>query len=262
MKFAPIPPTALLGEYSSTLHLCLAHVLSNDRRQVDYYKERSACLDDYVILDNGAYELGRSFPFEHVLKIAQEILPDELVLPDVYLDGHATLRETHEAFKILEAEPDWWATTNLMAVPQGATTSSWMACLAGLIHDVRPDVIGIPVIYETKMGRGILIKNVLKYLSNDKTYQPDIHLLGWDGDLYKLHCYARDFPIIVRSIDSAKPFYFSRAADPVTLYSGRNVRRPEGYFNIGPKAFDPDYLDLNLDLVYMAAEGHLDNIFI
>jgi hypothetical protein len=257
MKFAPIPPTGLLGEFSSTYHLCLAHVLRSDTRQLVYYKERTANLDDYVILDNGAYELGRSVPFQHVVEVAKEIGPDEIVLPDVFLDKKETILAACEGHKIFMAEPEWAAYINLMVAPQGKNLTEWLQCLDALINAMKPDVIGIPVVYEKMMGRGVLIKNVIRLLGGDSHYQPEIHLLGWDGDLYKLSCYARDFPLWIRGIDSAKPFYYSISPSPTSLNQGTPRKRPNNYFGLLESDLDVEVLQSNLDLIYSAAEGCL-----
>jgi len=256
MRFAPIPPTDLLEQPGNTFHLCLAHVLDRDAEQVRFYRQRSASLDDYVILDNGAYELGASFQFEHVLKIAEEIIPDEIVLPDVFLNKAGTIIEAVKGFEMLSKQSAF-EQCNLMVAPQGRNTLEWVECFEYLVSAVHPDVIGIPVVYESMMGRGILIEKVAR-LFNNKGYQPKIHLLGWDGDLYKLNCYARDYRCLVRGADSAKPYYFSQKSNPQVLFSGEPIKRPDNYFTLPYRAFDEDFIHRNLNLVYSAAEGRLD----
>jgi len=248
VKFAPIPPTELLGEFTTGYHLCLAHILHRDERQMVYYKGLSSSLDDYVILDNGAYELGSSFSFQHVLEVAKEIGPDEIVLPDVFLNKRETILSANEGHKLFIDAIECAADISIMVAPQGESTSEWMQCFDALVSTIHPDAIGIPVVYESKMGRGVLIKQIISYIGGDLWYQPDIHLLGWDGDLYKLNCYARDFPLWVRGIDSAKPFYYE-----TPLSEGVKQSRPKDYFE--RLDFDRLRVGLNLDEVYMAAEG-------
>jgi hypothetical protein len=250
MKFAPIPPTGLLGEFSTGYHLCLAHLLSSDERQMVYYKGLSSNLDDYVILDNGAYEYGCSIPFRTILEVAKEIGPDEIVLPDVLLNKRETILSANEGHKLFIDDIEWASDISVMAVPQGESTHEWMQCFDALVNAIHPDVIGIPVVYESKMGRGVLIKQIISYIGGDLWYQPDIHLLGWDGDLYKLSCYARDFPLWIRGIDSAKPFYYTTRLD-----TGIKQVRPKDYFD--QLGFDRPRIQKNLDLVYSAAEGVL-----
>jgi len=248
MKFAPIPPTGLLGEFSTGYHLCLAHLLDRNAQQMAYYKGRSASVDDYVILDNGAYEHGYSIPFRTILKVAQEIHPNEVVLPDAFLNKRETILSACEGHKLFLDDIEWAADINIMVAPQGESTHEWMQCFDALANALRPDTIGIPVVYESMMGRGVLIQQVIKYFENDAYYQPDIHLLGWDGDLYKLACYARDFPLWIRGIDSAKPFYYE-----TPLSEGIKQSRPKDYFE--RLDFNRLRVGLNLDEVYLAAEG-------
>jgi hypothetical protein len=255
MRIAPIPPTALLEQYSTDYHLCLAHVLGNDSRQVDYYRMR-ASLGEYVILDNGAYELGSSVPFEHVLEVANWIEPKEIVLPDVFLDCNATISATEDAFETLQHVTKW-DHTNLMIVPQGKNLDEWMTCLRLLVRIVKPDAVGIPIVYETLMGRGVLLHKVIQFLHNHTDCHPDIHLLGWDGDLYKLDAYSKQFPFWIRGVDSAKPFYYARLSDPQSIMSGEKVSRPEGYFDLTLQDLDHLVLGHNLDLMDSAANGNL-----
>lgn len=255
MKFAPIPPTDLLYERDRTFHLCLAHVLLGNVRQLEYYQQWATSVDDYVILDNGAYELGHSFRFEHVLEVAREILPDEIVLPDVFLDAGDTIKEALKGYDLLRQD-ETWDHVNLMVAPQGATTTEWMHCLDTLASSIEPDIIGIPVVYESRMGRGVLVKKVIDYLG-DGEYQPHIHLLGWDGDLFKLESYAKEFPHVIRGTDSAKPYYYSMLPAPSYISEGKQIVRPHGYFDLPGEAFHTRYLSENLDAIFSAAEGHL-----
>ena len=260
MKIAPIPPVALLEEYSTDYHLCLAHVLGHHTWEVDYYRSRSD-LGEYVILDNGAYELGRSVPFEHVLEVADWILPKEIVLPDVFLDGKETLKATAEAFEALR-HTSKWDYTNLMVVPQGKNTDEWVSCLRSLVDIAKPDTIGIPIVYESMMGRGLLIHKTIELLHAHTECQPDIHLLGWDGDLYKLNAYARQFPLWIRGIDSAKPFYFAKQPDPKSILSGEDIKRPDGYFELLPTDLDAQVVKYNIRCMDLAASGDLAKLFV
>lgn len=261
MKIAPIPPTDLLREFATDYHLCLAHVLRDDEGQMAYYKERAASMDDYVILDNGAYELGRSIPFQHLIDVALQIMPQEIVLPDVFLNSKETILTACEGHNLLTNVGNAWAfidhPMNIMVAPQGKNLTEWLRCMDALINAMRPNVIGIPVVYEKMMGRGVLIKEVIRYFEGDLYFRPEIHLLGWDGDLYKLMCYARDFPLWVRGIDSAKPFYYSLDRNPMFLDQGPVRPRPDNYFDLLKDEFSIQVLEHNLDLFQSAAEGAL-----
>ena len=261
MKVAPIPPTELLREFSTRYHLCLAHILHSDAQQLAYYQGRAVAYDNYVILDNGAYECGRSVPFELVLEVATKVFPQEIVLPDVLLDSKETILTACEGHKLIRNFRHEWVfidhPMNLMVAPQGKNLTEWLRCMDALINAMKPDTIGIPVVYEKMMGRGVLIREVIKYIGGDKFYQPEIHLLGWDGDLYKLNCYARDFPHWIRGIDSAKPFYYSLKRNPMLLDQGPVRPRPDNYFDLQEKDFEPDVLKQNVHLFEATASGSL-----
>jgi len=227
---------------------------------MDYYRARVS-LGEYVILDNGAYELGRSVPFEYVLDVAGYIEPKEIVLPDVFLDGFATLEATDSAHEIIRHITKW-DYTNLMVVPQGKNTDEWTSCLKSLVSTVKPDAIGIPIVYERMMGRGTLIHKTIEFLYNRTDCHPDIHLLGWDGDLYKLNAYARQFPLWLRGIDSAKPFYFAQRPEPKSILSGEDIKRPEGYFDLPSEAFADQVVDYNIKCMDLSAKGDLAQLFV
>jgi len=260
MRIAPIPPTALLEQCSTDYHLCLAHLLGNDSRQMDFYKRR-AYVGEYVILDNGAYEFGCSIPFEHVLDVAKEIKPKEIVLPDVFLKASATIDLALAGFDLLRHDPQW-EYTDLMAVPQGRNTDEWVACLKVLVAEILPDTIGIPIVYESMMGRGILIHKAVEFLHDHPTCHPDIHLLGWDRDLYKLNAYARQFPLWLRGIDSAKPIYFAQRPEPKSILSGEDLKRPDDYFYLNAEDVDLQVVEYNIKCMRLASEGDLAQLFL
>src|SRR5438477_6253945 len=84
MEFCIITPTAGLERYAtlSKTHLVLAHYWDKDIAYRKFYHERKAA-GDFIILDNGAYE-GVAY-FEELGRIANEVRPNVLVLPDFYL---------------------------------------------------------------------------------------------------------------------------------------------------------------------------------
>jgi len=81
-EFCIITPTAYL-EYAtqSSKHLVLAHLVATDEEYANFYRTRSEA-GDGIIMDNGAFELGRSYEPEKLLMIAKKCAADVIVLPD------------------------------------------------------------------------------------------------------------------------------------------------------------------------------------
>lgn len=208
MKFAFICPSAYLDKVASLgdMHLVLAqHVLDNP----DYWRYYKA-EDKYKILDNGAFELGHPMPIEEVLKAAKMIGAHEVVAPDVFNNGTATLTAVrdflHDIHGHIDAPP-----FRVMAVPHGTDFSDWFQCFRAFHDDPQIDVIGIsyqscralkplwPLETSLSALRVRLIRALTAVFPN-KTY----HLLGGGTNPIEIVNY-KDFPQ-VRSMDTKLPF--------------------------------------------------------
>jgi len=82
-KFCIIAPTAYLDEFAikSNRHLVLAHLVDTDPKYAEFYSARDR-LGDYIIMDNGAFELGESYSPERLVDLGNECGADAIVLPD------------------------------------------------------------------------------------------------------------------------------------------------------------------------------------
>lgn len=81
--FGIITPTAYLRRYAtqSTFHLVLAHLVDTDGQYANFYREMSE-RGDFLIMDNGAFELGESYEPSKLIELGQRIEADAIVLPD------------------------------------------------------------------------------------------------------------------------------------------------------------------------------------
>jgi hypothetical protein len=70
--FCVIAPTAYLQYYAtqSPRHLVLAHLVAKDPAYAAFYRTRSD-IGDFIIMDNGAFELGGSYPPERLISLGQ-----------------------------------------------------------------------------------------------------------------------------------------------------------------------------------------------
>jgi hypothetical protein len=81
----------------------LGHLIKLDSDYKKFYKEELKHAS-YSILDNSAFELGKSIPFEELISVARELRPSHLVLPDTVHDKNTTLKNSIEFFSQYESE--------------------------------------------------------------------------------------------------------------------------------------------------------------
>lgn len=81
-EFCFIAPTAYLETYAthSSTHLVLAHLVATDEDYAEFYRN----LDDthYIIMDNGAFELGESYNPDMLVELGEKCNANAIVLPD------------------------------------------------------------------------------------------------------------------------------------------------------------------------------------
>lgn len=82
--FCFIAPTPYLNDFvtgKTRAHLVLAHIIDKDPAYRDYYRARSEA-GDFIMCDNSAYELHESWNPSDLLKVADSVKADAIVLPD------------------------------------------------------------------------------------------------------------------------------------------------------------------------------------
>lgn len=82
-SFCVIAPTAYLDLTAArtNTHLVLAHVADHDDQYADFYR-RMSDRGDYIICDNGAFELGESYAPDKLIQLGHKVGANALVLPD------------------------------------------------------------------------------------------------------------------------------------------------------------------------------------
>lgn len=139
MKFSFIVPANYL-EFSKPgqFDLILAQVAQKSESYLNYFKNRSK--SRYLILDNGAFELGEAVDPDLLLYLLKELHPNEVVLPDVLYDTRET-QVNHFLFyrKIFNEHID----VTCMGVVQGKTWEEWVGSFDWMMDKEWIDVIGI-----------------------------------------------------------------------------------------------------------------------
>lgn len=238
MKTCLICPVPSLRDYvdeKCTHHLLLAHLLLVPG-YVEFYRERAE-RGDYIILDNGAKEMGTGLSMKSVLAGAKLVGAKEVVLTDVRFKS----RETTEA---AETELDWMMSPNgrrayeeaghpkLMIVPQGKTVSQWLDCLKFLTQIVNDCMAVVPDMPEPSVAYAYhydhFFRGGLDRLLSMGRPAEDIHFLGWTRNLGNLLNLTLKYPY-VRSVDSGRPFSYAKAGI-LCFPSAENPGRDPDFF--------------------------------
>jgi hypothetical protein len=244
----------MLEEFAvaSKYHLILAHVCEQSPEYTEFYRRR-AREGDYVILDNGAYELGESVQLELLQKYAEIIKPSVVVLPDVRGDAGRTLERTVEGIHALRGG-SW----TLMGVPQAPLhePGTFLWCLQQMYSLDGIGAIGIYPETEAfcpERGRAGLAEamETLNLVRPDITY----HMLGMNPNPVTLRELTK-FPWIMGT-DSVKPIAYGMYGVALHPRNGAMVEyphRPKNYFNICDTPFKA-LIRWNQQVVLSWAEG-------
>lgn len=82
-EFCYIAPIEYLSCVTvSDSHLVLAHLVDASERYADFYKTLSDCGDQYIMLDNSAYELKEPYNPHKLTRLAEKCGAHAIVLPD------------------------------------------------------------------------------------------------------------------------------------------------------------------------------------
>lgn len=186
--------------------LYLANQILKEPSKFEFLKkDKEKQINSYKILDNSACELGHALPIDDVLKAAEIIGADEIVLPDAPRSG-SSLTTTIQCLKEIPEDTPY----NLAAVAQGGTTEEVHECIEQILAMKRIHTIMLPKWYcdqdsTNGLGRYNLTRFIL--VAMDKLgVQKDVHWLGMGVGMRELMTPISWF---VRSIDTG---YFAALA--------------------------------------------------
>lgn len=209
MRIVDIWPKSKLDNYLfQDVNMFLTHLVQKDAM----YRSIAKRAEGYKILDNSIIEVGAAFSLIDVLRAAEEIGADEIILPDAYQDGVATLDMVTTSIEYLKAN-NLIGKYKLMAVAHGKDEEEWLWCFNALEAIPEIDVIGIPKCL-AKMHPAGRPHFEQYWYNTDKT----IHLLGlWYGYV-ELFEYA--YPERIRSVDTCMEAYIEKYGTHI---------RPDGF---------------------------------
>jgi hypothetical protein len=105
---------------------CLPHLLDQDtayRKHFYDFKKSGG----YIIMDNSLHELGEAYDHERLMFWVNELEPDEFIVPDVWMDIDATLKNAEEWIKL-----KYPLNTTLVAVVQSRSFKDAEECYLAL----------------------------------------------------------------------------------------------------------------------------------
>jgi len=202
MKYFPIVPIKYLDDLASLSRnqIVLAQWLE-DKKYLNFYK-KCRRRGDFILLDNGACELGRSIPIRNLIE-CYEILGgcDVLVIPDSQVGNNRSVVE--EAIEVLADVGIDGITgdTKLMGVPQSLEDLEWM------IKQPYISILGISRTIAWDEGFGDRVGLIEAFKDCGRQF----HLLGMRRNPTEEVMSVRLFGDLILGVDSSFPFrLFSR----------------------------------------------------
>lgn len=209
-KFAPVAPVNIVRQLdpaaSGDYHLLLAHdVAANSQPYRHWFGTHNNMT---VIMDNSVIETGNAVDLKVVKAACDAVDVTTIVLPDVLLDGKATVESCTTAIGLWpQVFRDYlYAGSNhiqgrrgFMYVPQGKTLQEFAASAQALANHPDINFWGVPRNLVAKLGSRRDAINIVHALNPHRR----IHLLGFSDDICDDVICSKDRR--VEGIDSAVP---------------------------------------------------------
>lgn len=225
-KFAPVCPAKILEQLSPSAsgdyHLLLAHDVAQDLRYGRWFGSHTNMT---VIMDNSVIELGNAVDLGVIKNACEQVETTTIVLPDVLLDGKATVESCSAAletwpnvFRDLFGNTKYdapWQRRGFMYVPQGKTLAEFGWSAQALADHPDINFWGIPRNFVGQVGTRRDAIELCHALNSSRR----IHLLGFSDSIPDDVICARDRR--VEGIDSAVPL---RINDAITFLSDPGPR--------------------------------------
>ncbi len=236
MKIAHIIPTKFLGSMLSRhdYFLALAHLITEDSEYADWHAAASK-KGHYVMLDNGVEE-GEKIDILTLLEAAERIGASELVLPDVFRDGDATIASTSLALEDAKIQEAASKGLKLAAVVHGKDRTSWLNCFDIFNSDARINTVMIPKVLDDVWGYGGRFAACAYLQASGRTpvAGKEYHLLGVWTDPLEVYMHSV-YNKWVRGLDTSLGFqagYQEVSLSYLTREGGHKPKRPQAYFSI------------------------------
>ena len=232
----------------------LAHLIGHDKEYTDFYVRK--CKEaTFSILDNSAFELGKSVDFEGLIEAAELVKPTHVVVPDWVNDCDKTLEFLKAFLSFLEHRYGnlYSVPFKLITVIQGKNMGELYKCLNEITYQKKKcpaiDIVAMP--FDTIPGtdyhniRYIVFQH-MKAVIKDNYLK--VHLLGLQNySEYQL--YTAEDKELIWSVDSSAPI----------IYGWNNVKFGFGGTDV-PKFKEKLADNLNIELDENQIESIVHNI--
>lgn len=183
----------------------LGHLIKQDAEYKEFYKDELKAAV-FSILDNSAFELGKSIPFEELISVARDLKPSHIVLPDTVHNKEKTIKDSVEFYNQY-----WVDLDNLQITPigvvQGNSFVELYECISNYIQ-AGIFFIAIPFdcIQNTDYGtiRFQFFRWLIEELGHSGMRGLKFHFLGLQNP-QELLLYSDLEKEYIHSIDSSSP---------------------------------------------------------
>lgn len=212
MKLVSITPKNLWEQmFDQPIVMGLTHLVMKYPEYKEMAKNRPT--NSYLILDNSIVELGESVKLQDILKAADEVNANEIILRDAYPLGAPTRQRIQEDIDYLR-EHNLTKKYNLMAVCHGENKEEFIKTFNFINSIPEITCIGIPKVLSKWCGDRKELANI--WMNTDK----EIHLLGSWYTLGELISLPQDIRLVVRSCDTCLPAL--NVIQNIGVYDNRN----------------------------------------
>lgn len=144
IKIAILAPILHLEDFSSLgdIDMALTHLVLKNQLYSSYFVKQ-ILKNNYVILDNSVFELGRPMKDKHIIKAVKIIRASEVVAPDFFGKGQKTVAYCKSFIKVLKTNK-MFDEFKIQAVAHGKDLKDWVECYNTLASMDNVDVIGVP----------------------------------------------------------------------------------------------------------------------
>ena len=245
-SICPVNKSYLMYE-NAPMVMLLTHLVE---KYPTYVEEALKHPDTYKILDNSLIELGGALSMDRLVAAAEMVHANEIILPDVFKDGDATIKSTLDSINWLK-EHNLLGKYKIMVVCHGTTREEFKKCFDILNSIPEVDVIGIPKVMSSMPW--ILSKNRRELKDIFMNSSKEIHFLGSWYNLGELLELGNDVWNRVRSADTCLPSL--DIIQGLTLYEDRlgTIDLEEGY----PQLTDEKYREFMVRLERAVVNSYL-----
>ena len=204
IKIGIICPTAHLNDFAaqSNFHLVLPHIIKESPNYAQFYIERAA-INEFVVLDNGIFELDEPFSNEELLDMVENCGFDEVVAPETVNDSEKSQKQLED---FLNCRERMGSKKPVLAMVQ---SKSFLGMLeyANYLNSIKEvSTLGVPFRLEDVVGFHDM---------EDGLYSPTLRRVIMRWKLMDA-MNASFAPQFVRGYE-VKPFHLMGLSDPLEL---------------------------------------------